>query len=326
MADLRNDERGQILLLAAFALAVIFIGLAMIANSAIYTENIATRGETADASRALEIRHEVKQAAGEAIEAANWNNHTGTYSTVRTTVDQSVQNLDQWAGLHAGREGTIVTTTLINDREGRRLVQTNGTSFMSSDANGSASDWTVAGGVSDARAFEIEVSDVNSLDTVTGSPFTVNVTTAPASNWTMSVAKDLSGDVVVEVSRENPVETAQCRVPDTEPIHIDVTGATINGEPCAALSIADGQAMHFGSGVAAGHDIRFEHGGSIEGNYSLIVDDGASIPSSNYGSPGGASQPFVFPAMYSATVRLEYHAKSIDYVTDIRVAPGERHG
>ena len=49
MADLKG-ERGQILLIAAFALAVIFIALGLVVNGAIFTENLASQGDASGGS------------------------------------------------------------------------------------------------------------------------------------------------------------------------------------------------------------------------------------------------------------------------------------
>lgn len=318
MADLDGDGRGQILLVAAFALAVIFVSLAIVANAAIYTENLATRSGSVDASDALAERHAIEQAAGDAVRAANWNDQTSGYTGVRVAVDEGVQNLDDWAGLHAGRQGTMVSVDLAAHNRGRRLVQTNDTTFESSDGGG-GSDWTLANDVDRTRAFVIDVTDADAA----GAPFTVNVTRAPASNWTMTV-EAAGGDVVVDVERESPDRVATCRVPEDYPVTIDVTGATVDGTPCPALAWVDGEAMHVGAGVGSGYNVRFENGHEAAGNYSLIVDEGASIPGSNYGSDGGSgSQPYEYPAMYEAFVDLQYHGQSVDYETQVRVAPGE---
>ena len=71
MANLRDDDRGQIILVAAFAIAVIFVSLALIVNSAIFTENLASRGETAGSDGALSMRAMVETNVGDSMEAIN---------------------------------------------------------------------------------------------------------------------------------------------------------------------------------------------------------------------------------------------------------------
>ena len=43
MADVTRPNRGQLLLVAAIALGILFVALALILNTAIFTENLATR-------------------------------------------------------------------------------------------------------------------------------------------------------------------------------------------------------------------------------------------------------------------------------------------
>ena len=49
MGTWNSDESGQIIIIAALLLAIIFVGLALVLNSAIYTENMARRGDTSTA-------------------------------------------------------------------------------------------------------------------------------------------------------------------------------------------------------------------------------------------------------------------------------------
>ncbi|MEF8915569.1 MAG: hypothetical protein V5A17_13145, partial [Natronomonas sp.] len=46
LGDRPADERGQLLIITALALAIILVGLALVRNSAIYTENLSTRQRT----------------------------------------------------------------------------------------------------------------------------------------------------------------------------------------------------------------------------------------------------------------------------------------
>jgi len=76
VAHLNDDDRGQIILIAALALAVTFIGLALVVNSAIYTQNLASRGEVAGSNDALEMRAMVETNVGQGVTAANRYNHS----------------------------------------------------------------------------------------------------------------------------------------------------------------------------------------------------------------------------------------------------------
>ncbi|MEF8907354.1 MAG: hypothetical protein V5A13_05805, partial [Haloarculaceae archaeon] len=51
-----DRDRGQIILVTAFALAVAFVALSVVINGAIFTQNLATRGDTAGGGDALQQR------------------------------------------------------------------------------------------------------------------------------------------------------------------------------------------------------------------------------------------------------------------------------
>ena len=63
MADVGPDsdgasDRAQLLLVTALALAVMLVTVALLLNTAIFTENVATRDTTADGREAVELRGE----------------------------------------------------------------------------------------------------------------------------------------------------------------------------------------------------------------------------------------------------------------------------
>ena len=90
---------------------------------------------------------------------------------------------------------------------------------------------------------------------------------------------------------------------------VDVSDATVDGDHCEALkTISPGGA----------YDVRFENGNLAQGRYWLTVGDGDS--NSNIGS---GTNPEWEPVVYSVTVDFRYQSSTVDYVTPIRVAPGE---
>lgn len=317
MADLspgsRGVDRGQLLLVTAFALAAIFLGLAIIVNSAIFTENLATRSENVESTEALEYRHEVAQFTGNIVEFANENNNTGEPSIWRNVSD-GVRDINDYSGIQQAESGEAIALELEGSTNGSRISQPDVSAF---ESNETSEDWTLATGVTRTRAFEIDAS------TIPGSGFTVvaNDTDNSDDEWELTID---SG--AVTVSRDGgPSESCSVGTVET----VDVTGATVNGEVCPALQdTADGETLRFAAGIDSEYEIRFENGGDIEGTYSLVVDNtstslrGSSNP--NYADrdePG--TRPRVTPAMYSAIVGLEYETPQLEYQTDVRVAPGE---
>lgn len=336
MADLtgpgegaHGDNRGQVLLVAAFALAVTFVAFALVANSAIYTENLATRAGGEDTTDAVIFRDSIEQSVGDAMQAANERN-SASYTPVKTTVQMGIQNLSDWTGKQEARASALGTVEYLTSTQGSRIVQPEPANFSSSNASTApVSDWTVVENVSGTRAFRVNVTDTTPLSPVAGDNFTVTLTEeGGATSWEVQIGKNTSGAVEVTVNRENPSLSATCTAPTPGPVVIDVTEGTIDGQSCPALDVVSGEETHLGAGVPTPYNITFTNGDNIEGRYSLVVDNATlgSNPdvSAGVGEPGTTdTQPYAYPAMYSATVEASYYTDIVEYRTEIRVTPGD---
>lgn len=319
MADLGGtlpgDDRGQIILIAAFILAVSFVVLALVVNSAIFTENLSTRDDVAGSQDALEYRAELKAGVESLVESVNEN-----ASLSPLDVDASVQNMSAQSGLSQARLGRIVNVSVISKEYGQRIAQDNASRNFTS--NGSAADWTVVSGVSETRNFVINVTNPNSsinfdvLANQSGGP----------PEWEMTI--DTNGDFTVSVETSTNSETPPCTRSPGSHVIIDVTDATVDGEPCHALyrNQSTGDKMWFAEGLSD-YDIEFDDGDEIEGTYSLIVDETASINASNYHGPPNDDYPYAQEdpndIIWSSTIKYSYLTSSLAYQTEIEAAPGE---
>ncbi|WP_146417137.1 DUF7261 family protein [Haloarcula hispanica] len=322
MAHLNDDDRGQIILIAALALAVTFIGLALVVNSAIYTQNLASRGEVAGSNDALEMRAMVETNVGGGITAANKYNYS-TQTTLETGVRESIGTVSTQTERQRVTSGTLVNVTLAGPPTyGTRIAQTNTSLFESGEATPSA-DWMVrervtrpGDGTNATRRFVINATQLPS----SGSEFVVVANgTGGNPKWTMRVWGDVGPSGTVNVEVDTPSGTQTCAVPIEEPYaHIDVTGGTVQGEPCLALQGGsfDGRFAH---GVGDEYNISYESGDQIKGNYSMVVRD--STPANTLDT--APASPFSTTAIYDVTVRYRYDTSNLRYEAKIRVAPGE---
>ncbi|EMA01473.1 hypothetical protein SAMN05443574_112117 [Haloarcula vallismortis] len=321
MAHLNDDEQGQIILIAALALAVTFIGLALVVNSAIYTQNLASRGEVAGSNDALEMRAMVETNVGQGIVAANRYNYS-SQTALETSLRESMGTVSTQTERQRVTSGALVNATLTGSPTyGTRIAQNDTSQFQS---NGAAGNWTVrervtrpGDGTNATRRFVINATEIPT-DSADAFAVTANGTSG-GPNWTMRVWGDVgpSGTVNVEVDTPSGIQT--CVVSIEEPYaHIDVTGGTVQGEPCLALQGGsfDGRFAH---GVGDEYNITYESGNMTRGNYSMVVLNGDSAGTVNTAPPS----PFETTAIYNATVRYRYDTSNLQYEVKIRVAPGE---
>ena len=315
MADLdhrsQSRSRGQLILVTALALAAIFLGLAVIVNSAIFTENLATRNENVESTEALEYRHSVTQYMGEVVEFANEHNHS-SHATIRDNVTDWTVDAELYTSIQQAEDGVGLSLETVGDREGARIYQTDGGRF---EDNGTNEDWTLVTDVETTRAFTMNVSSISGSFEVVADDGT--------DQWKITVTDD-----DLTVSRTGvPDQTCSYTSLDS----LDITGATVNGEACPALvDTGGGESMRLADALDDEYRIEFDDGDAIQGNYSLVVagsslDDAGTIQTNrNYAAVDGpGTGPYVRPAMYSARFDLEYQTQRVLYETEIVVAPGE---
>jgi len=316
-ADLRA-ERGQILLIAAFAMAVTFVSLALVVNSAIFTENLASRGETSGSDDALVVRHEVQQSVGESIEYANTYNASSD-ATLTANVTDSVATIRNSVANQQASTGKIVAIEgPAGFNHGTRIrdnASAGGSNFTNASTGGTPrEDWTVVSDVDRTRAFTMNLTDAPASD-----GFVVNLTAdGSPSTWRMVVTRDTSPtEYTVTVHRQGTT-VGSCTVGDSpEYVRIDLTRGLVGGQPCPHL--------RYGAGIDDEYDLHFNNSDAVTGNYSMIVDRDLSptTPPVNLSGSRADDDPYVTHAIYAADVIYRYDGPDITYNTTVRVAPGE---
>lgn len=327
MAHLGGDDRGQIILVAAFILAVSFVVLALVVNSAIFTENLATRGDVPGSADALEHRHEVERGVGAIVASTNANNNTAeTYLTENAT--EGVENVSLMSGSQQSSLGRIANVTYKDETMGYRIAQDNSTD-RAFTSNQTASDWELAQNVDSTRNFQMRI---NRTASSFGSGFVVDLNDSTES-WNMTVSEPTTDTLRVEV--EHPATSARrCDrdVTGQQNVTIDVTDGVVAGEPCPALTRAsDGTAMWFGEGLASAYTIEFQNGNEVAGTYSMVldvsgtdIDPQAATHLEELGQDEDSNDPpYYTDALYSVVVTYEYRTHAVAYETDVDVAPGE---
>lgn len=335
MADVASSvrERGQLILIGGLSLAVVFVALALVLNSAIYTENLATRTSDNPADTAMQFRHDALVGAGTVIEHVNRNGGDRTYSDRYSEYQNAV---DEWQGLHASYSAVNGLFTEIRapdgaGNEGTRVVDDDPGSNYTSAAG--QTDWTVANDAQirqlqmnvDKGDFPSSVDDGTVKDTLDGaenSAFYAEIDDG-ADSWRVAVYRDSNTDEVKVMSYDLSGGFSTCTA-EGESVQIDITGETLDGTHCEALSFVDD--------LSNTHAISYHNAHLIFGTYELTVDrvegsfrsevDAENGGSTYFDNPGDGA-PYTTPAIYSATIELVYDGPSVTYETEVRVAPGE---
>ncbi|MFB6074432.1 MAG: hypothetical protein ABEJ89_05425 [Haloarculaceae archaeon] len=321
MADLSppvgkaSRDRAQIVLLGAVVLGVVFVSLAVIANAAIYTGNIASRAETAGSGDALIVRSEVLDNVGAVIEQVNVYNTSDRDAALR----RGVRNASNQTGYFGADNGRITAIEYGGFDGGTRIADNASGGSGFGQAAGTGPNWDVAANANGIRAFEIEFDRASVVDDQVdqspqnyGDEFIANLT-GSGDPWEIHVGDDGSGATVWIV--RGGTTLGRCHVPGSpRNFTVDVTGGTVAGRPCPSLTAW--------TAASGGLTLHYQHGGAVRGNYSLVVDGGTI----NTGGSKADAGPYATPAVYAVVVHLVHDTPDLHFETDVRVAPGEPDG
>lgn len=301
-----DGDRGQLILIAGFALAVAFVALALVLNTAIFTGSLSTRGENAPASDALVYRHSWQEDVGEFLRVANWQYADDDYGKLQANVSAAVEDRSRLGARLLAKRGRTTNATVRTSVEGTRIVHNDSTQdFKSADGDDT---WTVAKGIDSTRDFDVFV---------TNAPVEFNVSvheTTGSDDWYVLISRD-GGQAEVEVYNETADEPYTCRHSYSGSFWVNITEGTLAGSECNALQWA--------SNVDDTYDIEYVNASTVEGTYSLVVDDPPTQARSAAGNYNDVGSPTTDKALYSVTVEFVYETPRLYYRTDLRVAPGE---
>lgn len=292
------DNRGQFLLVGAFGIAVILLVFAGVLNTVTFTESLATQdGDHATSRDVSAFQEDVRRGTTGILERVNTG--TGDYSTKEARFTDSVGNWSGGTDQEHVSDVTSVAVTVSGTSEGSRITQS--TVRTLTNASGK-DDWTLAQSVPDTRRFLLRLNE-SSLDLgscVTGTCYELVVD--DGTEWRVAVNQSA-------VTVFGPSSSGQCAIQD-DPVTINVTGGTVDGQDCEALTFAEG--------VSDPYDIRYENGINATGTYRLIVN--TTVNEMDYTDSGS---PSVSPAIYAAVLQIRYRNPQLTYENQIRIAGGE---
>ncbi|WP_135826947.1 DUF7261 family protein [Halorussus ruber] len=346
MSQTKRD-RGQLVLVGALTLAVSLVVLAVVLNSAIYTENLASRSSEAGTSAAVDARESVRDGVGGVTDHVNRNHAGADYTELADTHLPAA--LAEWRPLVVRQQvvsGRTLRVARVDNTEGTRIADESAGEFrpQTSGANPLGygdPNWLVADSV-EVRNFllgQISASDLTSasapFDPEDAGTFFVEVRERGGSEeWQVALYED-GGSVGVLVWDEDPAEADEeaigsCQTPG--PATVDLTGASLGGESCEALS--------FFEEAQSPLDIYYVNGDDAVGTYELVVDRAGHatsdalknrVDAENYGrhcdgptyADSPSNDPYAAAAVYSTTVDFRFASESVTYETEVRAANGE---
>ncbi len=288
-----RPDRGQILLISALLIAVLFVGLAVVVNSAVYAENRATREATSSA--AVLADHPVTQdRLSRTIGTANYHSDFDGYDARHELLRENLSKWDTELQAQSATDGTYWGSNVVDSKNGTRVSQDVRQSFMPAEESildpldplglGDKTNWIIAND-SQVRGFEMNVTR-NQL--ATRDPTLVGVLTNILNDiltgssifWVESDVQEGDGDFwrlylledgsnvtafVVEYDGGTGSIEAECSA-NGSMVNVRVSAGELVGNegtvPCPSMRNLAG---------SESRDMHFAGGDEVEGTYKFIV-------------------------------------------------------
>jgi hypothetical protein len=311
----KTVHRGQLIIISALVIAVLFVGLALVVNSAIYTENLSTRSNS-HSEDALSATTTTFETITTYLERVN-TRHNTSYDDLTQNYTQLTSDFQNAQSNTYAKRGAAFEMTTLDQTNGTHLRQAN-QSRAFTNASGNPSDWRVATGVGGISDYMMVVNRDDLYTDSGGSGLlsnasTVSLTDEDGDTWELHIYETTANEVAVKPVVDG-TEKSACEVGATE-VEIDLVAGTVGGAPCSTLVFAEG--------LEGPLDIEYHNPDEIAGSYSLRVDVVIDPATSDHYVERGAGSPTATPNIYATTPTMTYATSDISYTATKRMVAGE---
>lgn len=308
MADV--DDRGQLILITGLVLAIGFVALVLLLNTAIYTENLASRGSDVGARDAIEFRHTTIESIGTILQEENELEYDSR-SAVQSAVDGDIDELDNVSAGNSAQFGVIADLSDSQLHDGTWLRQTDASRNMS-DHSGTL-NWTLTEDANGIRDFSMNVTGgLEPTSNPEADAYNISVIGSGGDRWSLYVYDDSPPKLAVRNgSGTFSDDICSSQLPGSPPFTVNLTAGTVDGTDCAAID--------FAKGTTPPYDVTYTWGNRSEGTYNLTVNSTTTNGFDAFGDPG---PPEKIPIVYSVSLDLTYDNGELTYRERVRIMPG----
>lgn len=291
------------MLVTALTIGVIALALILLLNSAIYTQNVASRDLAADENVALTEANTFIEASERLFHEENAQNYSSQTAVV-SAYEEGTNRLEMYQRAHELTEATYTGADRLDVSGGYELRQDANGDFISNNNEG---DWQIANTSRGLRNTTITVTDLASVTFPENQSFHINLTDG-GTTWGLYVINQ-SGDYNVSTRTDGDSFTHVKN--DTLPVTINLTNTSIGSKEYPELE--------YWKNVAQPYDIEIGNGANATGSYSMIVNTSNKPTSFNINT----TDPYRNPVVYSVNGTFAYQSPALNYTRDFRIAPGE---
>ena len=344
MADVSRRDRAQMLLIVSLLIASVLVGLALVVNSAIYTENLATQETSSEAEWVAENRQLAANDLQELIDKSNAAVTDDDFTAVENGYTDDLAVWNRSLERQYQRTGRFVGCRPNETIEGTRIQQTNASrNFTAGGSAAGKAEWTLVNDTTRAGEFEMTVDRTKLLsapagyvlDTIFGEAFNVVIENETGHQWRVYLFQDgtvASNGAYLMVETPGSFEfdpdtddmsnisrADYCTTTD-EDVSLDLVEGTFNGEECSDLS------FYTDDVTGTPHNISYANTKTsaldsplldppekdrVTGTYNLTIDIRADR--TPYYAPTSGDDPNAKAIIYEASVDAEFRSESVVY-------------
>lgn len=328
MADV--DDAGQIVLVTALVLAATLVGLALVLNTVIFAENLATRQTSDELDRSQEYHGALNQSTTDALSTVNENPVNSSHAKLRANLSETLEDKMVIYQRDATISGSSVAIGVDAATGGFLLKQTNASrSFTGGEVHDGDRNWTL---VTDAAAstqlrqnisrestFMVTVD--TTMEVIRNRAYTVRISN-DTYTWNVYVTHWDDGNILFVTERSDMSMSGkvvkwynQSCVRNTEFSKADYHAGTVDGTSCRALS--------FYPNLTEDIDITYNNtvtGGEVQsrGTYQLRAAN-SSVHRDAFHAVSDDESPFKVTALLDSDVVLTHQTTNHRFLSRLQV-------
>jgi hypothetical protein len=282
------DDRGQLILVGAIAIALVLLGLVLIVNTALFTQVVGSEGTVETAKDGGLSGQEIGDAIGDVVATENRAHDSVSTidSDVETTVSDDLQPTFANRTFESG--GSVISVDYLGETTtGTRTAQDRGGTFEAADGT---DGWHPIQPTESARV-ESAFLTIYTNDSSLSNPFEMEVTSG-ATTMTIELSDAGSGQVQIDVS--GPSSTTCTVSPTANTIRIDVTDGRVYEDGSCTFDTFER--------LSSPDTVYFDNGDEVEGTYEIVSED----PSLSFGGFRFDSTSDDTPTRTEAVLAFEY--------------------
>ena len=301
--QLNTSSRGQLLIVTAVVIAALLISLAVVFNTALFTEAESTSVTFSDTARGESLKDSHITNIAQTIEAENEQMD----GSAAADTEAIITNINTQTNQRQTKYGAIASITHDSTTGGTRVEWDNSNAYLT-DEDGDGT-WNVTNGIGNIRGFSMNFS---TLPSTQSNAFVVSFNPDDGSETATRYFHSSGGSVQIQGKDETGAVTTSCSINDQPTTTIDFTRETLRTDDEESLC----RDLWPDFDV---NEIQFENGNDTKGRFEYVISSGSIAP-----DDGGAhSEIQDAQAVYALRVIYEYTTANTEYTTSTRIAPGE---